>query len=258
MDGFTNAFPRRGKAFCFAVAVGFPALTRLLARGMFPCSPLVTVGIALLSVFLHGCGRPVDRADIVIINGGEPETLDPAIVTVQADLRLVRALFEGLVRLNVKAEPEPGLAYRWDISPDGLRYTFYLRSNLVWSTGEPITSADVLYSWRRVLNPMTAADYAGQLYFVRNGREYNIGKLTDPDDVGIQVLDPLTIQVDLVAPTPFFLSLCTFPTLAIVPQKAIERHGDRWTIAKPLPVSGAYQLDFWRLQDRIRMRKNPL
>ena len=258
MDGFTNAFPRRGKAFCFAVAVGLPALRRLIARRMFPRFSFVTVGIALLSIFLQGCGRTVDRADIVIINGGEPETLDPAIVTVQADLRLVRALFEGLVRLNVKAEPEPGLAYRWNISPDGLRYTFYLRSNLVWSTGEPITSADVLYSWRRVLNPMTAADYAGQLYFVRNGREYNIGKLTDPDQVGIQALDPLTIQVDLVAPTPFFLSLCTFPTLAIVPQKAIERHGDRWTISKPLPVSGAYQLDFWRLQDRIRMRKNPL
>jgi oligopeptide transport system substrate-binding protein len=258
MDGFSNAFPSSGKAFCFRRMLSFAGLKapgRCL-RGMVRLQ--VLIGLAgLLALLLSGCRKPVGDADVVIINGGEPETLDPAIVTVQADLRLVRALFEGLVRLNVKAEPEPGLAHRWKVSDDGLHYTFYLRSNLVWSTGEPITSADVVYSWLRVLNPKTAADYAGQLYFIRNGREFNLGQVTDPSAVGVQALDPLTVQVDLVAPTPFFLSLCTFPTLAVVPQKAIEANPDRWTLSRPLPVSGPYQLEYWRLQDRIRMRKNP-
>ncbi len=210
------------------------------------------------SLFLHGCQRSADRADIVIINGSEPESLDPAIATVQGDLRLVRALFEGVVRLNPRtAEPEPGLAARWEISSDGRVYTFFLRSNLVWSTGEPITSEDVVYSWRRVLNPATAADYAGQLYFVRNGREFNTGRIRDPAELGILAIDPHTVRVELVSPTPFFLALCTFPTLAVVPRQAIEKHGDRWVLGRPLPVNGPYTLDYWQLQDRVRMRKNP-
>jgi oligopeptide transport system substrate-binding protein len=213
--------------------------------------------LLLLGGIFAGCQPPVDRADIVIINGGEPESLDPAIVTVQSDLRLVRGLFEGLMRLDpVTAAPIPGLAERWE-SPDGKTYLFHLRTNLVWSTGEPITSRDVVYSWLRVLNPETASDYAGHLYFLRNAREFNTGQIRDPEQVGIQALDRNTVRVDLLAPTPFFLALCTFPTLAIVPESAIKKHGDRWILSKPLPVSGPYTLESWRLQDRVRMRKNP-
>ncbi len=233
MKQSASALRRLGRALCFS-AVILPA----------------ALGI--------GCQRRPADADLVIINGSEPESLDPAIVTVQSDLRLVRALFEGLVRLNARtAEPEPGLAHRWDISGDGIVYTFHLRSNLVWSTGEPITAADVLYSWRRVLDPKTAADYAGQLYFIRNGREFNTGRIQDPSALGLSAPDPLTVRVELNHPTPFFLALCAFPTLAVVPRAAIERHGDRWVLSRPLPVSGPFTLERWRLQDRVRLRKNP-
>jgi oligopeptide transport system substrate-binding protein len=198
------------------------------------------------------------RADVVIINGSEPESLDPALVTLQADLRVVRALFEGLVRLNAQtAEPEPGLAERWTISPDGRIYTFFLRTNAVWSTGEPITADDVVYSWLRVLDPRTAADYAGQLFFVQNAEAYCAGTLKDPTQVGVRALDRQTVRVELRDPTPFFLDLCTFPTLAVVPRQAIERHGDRWLTARPLPVSGPFTLEWWRLNDRLRVRRNP-
>jgi oligopeptide transport system substrate-binding protein len=212
----------------------------------------------LLLLLLAGCGRTLDRADVVIINGGEPESLDPALVTVQADLRLARGLFEGLMRLNpTNAEPEAGLAERWEVSPDGLTYTFHLRPHLTWSTGEPITADDVVYSWRRILDPATGADYAGQLYFLKNAEAFNARRVTDPDQVGVRAVDPRTVRVDLHSPTPFFLDVCTFPTLAIVPRQAIERHHDRWILRPPVPVSGPYQLEAWRLQDRIRMRKNP-
>ena len=84
-----------------------------------------------LCLCLSGCAPPEPAADVVIINGGEPESLDPAIVTVASDLRLVRGLFEGLTRLNARtAEPEPGLAHRWEISPDGKVYTFHLRTKI--------------------------------------------------------------------------------------------------------------------------------
>src|SRR5207244_10204456 len=154
----------------------------------------------------------------VIINGNEPESLDPAIVTGVSEMRITRALFEGLVRLDPKnAEPVPGLAERWEISSDGATYTFYLRTNSAWSTGEPITSEDVLYSWRRTLNPATAADYAGQLFYIRNGEAFYNGKIKDPAQLGLHALDPHKLRVQLEHPLAFFLDLCALPALAIVP-----------------------------------------
>jgi oligopeptide transport system substrate-binding protein len=155
------------------------------------------------------------------------------------------------------ALPEPGLAERWEISTDGLVYTFHLRSNLTWSTGEPITADDVVYSWRRVLNPATASDYAGQLFFVKNAEAFCTGGIKDPARVGVSALDGRTVRVELNTPTPFFLDLCSFPTLAVVPRQAIERHGDRWLLTPPVPVSGPFRLESWRLQDRLRVRRNP-
>lgn len=217
---------------------------------------LAWVGVRIVQ---YGAFAKHRRADVVIINGPEPESLDPAIVTLQADLRLVRAFFEGLARLNPRtAEPEPGLAERWEISADGKTYTFYLRTDAVWSTGEPITAEDVVYSWIRVLDPQTAAEYAGQLFFVKNAEAFCTGQLKDPSPVGVRVLDRRTVRVELRDPTPFFLDLCAFPTLAVVPRQAIEQHGDRWLMARPLPVSGPYTLESWRLRDRLRARRNPL
>ncbi|MBU6400150.1 MAG: peptide ABC transporter substrate-binding protein [Verrucomicrobia bacterium] len=205
-----------------------------------------------------GCVRREPRADLVILNGAEIESLDPAIVTGQPDLRAVAALFEGLLRNDpANGQPIPGLAGRWDISSDGRVYTFHLRPDAVWSTGEPITAADVVYSWHRVLDPATASDYAGQLFPVRNAEAYNSGRLKDPGQVGVRALDPHTVRVELEQPTAYFLDLCAFPTLAVVPRQTIQRHGDRWILARPLPVSGAYELVAWRLNDKIRLCKNP-
>src|SRR5438445_8221470 len=96
-----------------------------------------------LALLFTGCFRREHPADLVIINGNEPESLDPAIVTGVSEMRITRALFEGLVRLDPKnAEPVPGLAERWEISPDGATYTFCLRTNIAWSTGGPITTED--------------------------------------------------------------------------------------------------------------------
>jgi oligopeptide transport system substrate-binding protein len=218
-----------------------------------------------LCVLFSGCTRSEPKADLVILNGPEPESLDPAIVTGQADGRAVSCLFEGLTRYRAKdAMPEPGLAERWEISPDGKTYTFFLRSNLVWSTGEPLTANDIWYSWIRVLDPMTASEYAGQLFYVKNGEEFSSGKTNaltgkkfTPQDVGIHVIDERTLRVELNSPTAFFLDLCAFQTLAAVPRQAIEKNGDRWLTTKPLPTSGAYELVAWRLNDKIRVRKNP-
>jgi oligopeptide transport system substrate-binding protein len=219
---------------------------------------LAALTIACALVFVSGCSRNEPRADLVIINGIEPETLDPALIQGVAEMRITSALFEGLTRLNPKtALPEPGLAARWEMSPDGLTYTFHLRSNLVWSTGEPITAGDVVYSWIRALTPATASIYAGQLFYLTNAEDFNAGRITDPSLVGVHAIDPLTVRVELNSPTAFFLDLCAFQTLAVVPRQAIEKYGDNWLMERPVPSSGAYTLVTWRLNDKIRLRRNP-
>src|SRR5436190_13092474 len=130
---------------------------------------------------LAGCAQSHPDADLVIINGAEPESLDPAVITGEADGRVALELFGGLTRYNpTDAAPIPDLAESWDISPEGKLYTFHLRPDAVWSTGEPIAAGDFVYSWLRVLAPATASEYAGQLFYLKNGEAYNTGKITDP------------------------------------------------------------------------------
>src|SRR6185295_15266393 len=152
-----NALRTRARAFRFSGRVAGQAMTLLL-----------------LALLLGACSGSPRRADLTIINNNEPGSLDPANVVSLEDLRIAMALFKGLTRADpVTAGPQPGLAERWDISEDGRGYTFHLRSNAVWSTGEPITARDVVYSWRRVLDPHTASEYAGQLFYVKNAEAYN-------------------------------------------------------------------------------------
>jgi oligopeptide transport system substrate-binding protein len=115
----------------------------------------------------------------------------------------------------------------------------------------------VVYSWRRALAPQTASDYAGQLYYVKNAQAFNTGRIKDPEQVGVHALEERTLRVELTGPTPFFLDLCALPILMVVPEFAIARHGDRWLLTQPLPCSGPYLLEAWRIHDRIRLRKNP-
>lgn len=206
-----------------------------------------------------GCRPQWTEADLTILNGAEPETLDPALMTGQPDGRAANALFEGLTRLHyAKAVAEPGLAESWDITEEGRVYTFHLREGIRWSTGEPITAEHFRWSWIRAIRPETASDYAAQLYFVKNAEAFHQGQLQDENEVGLTVLDDRTFRVELENPTPFFLDLCAFRTLWPVPPWHVEAHGDRWLLTPPVPTSGAYTLDSWRLNDRIRVRKNPL
>ena len=163
-------------------------------------TPRIPGGLAFpflaAALLLAGCVRSGPPADLVIINGAEPESLDPGLLTGQADGRVALELFEGLTRYDpTNAAPIPGLAESWDISPDGRVYTFHLRPNAVWSSGEPITARDFVYSWLRVLNPGTASEYAGVLFYLKNGEEYCSGNIRDASQVGVKAMDDHTLRV---------------------------------------------------------------
>jgi oligopeptide transport system substrate-binding protein len=137
--------------------------------------------------------RPEPPADFTFVNPAEPKSLDPAMVTGQLESRIITSLFEGLTTNEPKTEePLPGMAESWDISPDKLTYTFHLRRTAKWSDGSPVTAQDFLWSHRRLLDPMTASEYAYQLWYVKNGRKYTTGRIVagDPVEVELNELPP--------------------------------------------------------------------
>ena len=207
-------------------------------------------------ILCSGCS-PQPRADLVFLNGAEPETLDPALITGQPEGRVANALFEGLLTFDQSVKPQPGMAESWTVSEDGRIYTFTLREGLTWSDGTSLTARDFVESWRRTLDPATASEYAYQLHYIKNARAFNEGKSADFSQVGVSAPDEYTLRVELENPTPFFADLCAFVTLLPVPLHVIREHGDDWIKPGRLVSNGAYVLESWRLNDRIRLRKNP-
>ena len=213
--------------------------------------------IAILVSVLSGCGRDSQRADLVFINGAEPETLDPAIITGQPEGRVVNALFEGLCAYNEAGQAVPGVAEKWTISPDGKTYTFQIRLNAKWSDGRPLVAQDFVKCWRHTLTPSTGSQYNYQLYPIKNAEAFSEGRITDFAQVGVKAADDRTLIVELENPTPYFIQLCAFPTLHPLPVDVIQRQGDDWVKPGKIVSNGAYVLESWRINDKIRLKKNP-
>ncbi|MEN9469262.1 MAG: ABC-type oligopeptide transport system, periplasmic component [Verrucomicrobiota bacterium] len=213
--------------------------------------------MAILALALASCGEDSSRGDLVFVNGAEPETLDPSIITGQPEGRVVNALFEGLCAYDENGQAVPGVAERWEISPDGKTYSFHLRTDAKWSDGSPLTAEDFVRSWQRTLTPSTGSQYNYQLYPIKNAQAFAEGKITDFSEVGVRAANPRTLVVELENPTPYFIQLCAFPTLHPFPVSLIEKLGDDWVKPGNLVGNGAYVLESWRINDKIRLRKNP-
>lgn len=222
-------------------------------------------------VFLSGCGKPptpveVGNADKILHvgNGAEPRDLDPQVVNAMTDSWLCQTLFEGLVAPDpVSGKALPAAAVRWDISDDGLTYTFHLRPEAKWSNGDPVTAEDFRWSYQRILTPEFAAEYSYMLWAVRNAERFNKGELQDFDEVGFRVPEPLTLRIELTRPTPFFLSLITHQSWSPVHRATILRHGTlsqrgtAWTRPGNLVGNGPFVLDQWKPNEVVAVKANP-
>lgn len=227
--------------------------------------------LAAALVFAPACARHVTPAEAAIAtrtlllgNGAEPQDLDPSICTAYTDYNVLIALFEGLTCIDeATSEPVPGMASSWDVTPDGLVYTFHLRPGLVWSNGDPLTAEDFAYTFRRVLSPKLAAEYAYLYYPIRNAEAYNTGRITDPSALGIQVVNPLTLRLILQAPCPYLPSIAAhqawFPVHRATIEKfgAYDRRGTAWTRPENMVSNGPFLLRTWAPHDRIVVEKNP-
>ena len=222
-------------------------------------------------LFLFSCGdnaRPVELSPetkiLYLGNGTEPKDLDPHTVTGVPESKILMALIEGLVIRHPEGkDPLPGIAKDWDISLGGKEYTFYLRDAL-WSNGDPVTANDFVYAWKRMLLPSLGSQYPDMLYDIVNAEEFNKGLITDFSLVGVKAIDDKTLKVTLKNPAPYFIELLAHYTTRPVHQPTIEKHGEidslgnQWTRPGNFVGNGPFTLEEWKLNQVIKVKKNPL
>ena len=195
------------------------------------------------------------HAETVLHRGNryEPATLDPQKINTQYENTIVLDLFEGLLTPDAKGNPTLGVADSWQMSADGKRYTFHIRPGLQWSNGAALDATAVVASFRRLMDPKTAARFAQLMYVLKNGRAVNTGA-APVDTLGVVALGADTVQIDLEAATACFPELLASAFTAIVP--AAIASDDTWTQPGTIISNGAYTLQAWNREDRIVLVRN--
>ena len=150
----------------------------------------MTLGFSVLTVC--GSSSGIGEPNAVTYNlNSDPKTLHPALNQAKDGSIVICNLFTSLCKLDENDKAIPGVAESWDISEDGLTYTFHLRDSK-WSNGDPVTAGDFEYAWKRVINPETGAEYAYQMNYIKGAEEFNKGKGSE-EDVAVKALDDKTL-----------------------------------------------------------------
>ena len=188
-------------------------------------------------------------------NGDEPESLDVhKSASVEAG-DVQRDLGEGLFGFDPKGARVAAAARRWEVSADGLEYRFFLRPEARWSNGDALTAADFVYSFRRLVDPATAALNTSSLNAVENAEEIIAGSLPSTD-LGVEAVGAHELRVRLRRPVPYFLTLLTHPSTFPVHPPSVEAFGDAHTRAGNLVSNGAYRLVDWQFGAFIELERN--
>ncbi|WP_107879580.1 ABC transporter substrate-binding protein [Neisseria animaloris] len=197
-------------------------------------------------------GNTVTRNNVT-----EPQSLDPHQITGVPEINVVRDLFEGLVETDEKGAIVPAAAESWE-SADNRTWTFKLRSDANWSNGEPVTAEDFVYSWRRLVDPKTASQYASYLQAAQIANIDDILKGSKaPDTLGVKALDAHTLQITLTAAVPYFPQMLYHASTKPVHRATVEKYGVKWTQPENFVGNGAYVMKKWVVNERIELAKNP-
>ncbi len=234
-------------------------------------SLVLALGLAASSMSVPVFAEEGGEFNIRACIASEPETLDPNMESSVDGAVYSMHLFEGLMKYSNTDTPaaegddrvkvmeyDYGQAESYDVSEDGLTYTFHLRDDAVWSDGEPVTAQDFVYSWQRIVNPETAADYGYILNgVVKNAAAINGGEM-DPSELGVVAVDDKTLEVTLENECPYFVGLCAFAALMPLRQDVIEEYGNEWTNPGNMVSNGAFVLTAWEHDNYIEMSRNDL
>ena len=253
---------------------------------------LALVGVMSLGMLLSGCGgtsaqspspspsasapaesTPAEGFDMAVCIASEPQTIDPALNSAVDGAIMTQHMFEGLMKWSDSGNPvnekgnmnyaalAAGQAESYEKTDNGdgtVTYTFKIRSDAKWSDGQPVTANDFVYSWQRLANPLTAADYCYMIDMVQGYAAVNAGE-ADPTSLGVSAPDESTFVVNLTYDCPYFLEICAFPAAFPVRQDIIEAYGDTWTTddnSSHYISNGPWKLAEWVHDSYIKMVPN--
>lgn len=187
------------------------------------------------------------------LNYGDPGSLDPIVKNEVAAIMVMMNMYDRLVKVNpVTGQVEPGLAESWNISEDGLTYTFYLRDNASFHNGRPITADDIKYTLERLSNPVNASPRVNLLVGVAGLEAFQSGAASDI--AGLEVVSPYVLTIHLDQPKPTLLFDVGDPMAGIVPREEVERLG--LDFGRRPVGSGPFKFATWRADDEIVLEAN--
>jgi oligopeptide transport system substrate-binding protein len=223
------------------------------------------IGLILIALAMPAClgaeaffGKTTPPSEQVLRfwNASEPSSLDPHKPATQTEFNIITSIFEMLTGQDPETlEPLPGVAERWESRDQARFWIFYLRKNAVWSDGRPVTARDFVWAWQRAADPETASPNVTFLYFIRNGEAISNGRMK-PSTLGVRALDDYTLEVEMERPTAFFPKLTSHYIFAPLPQRAIEKWGDKWTEPDKIMSNGSFVLAEHRPYDHLVVVKN--
>jgi oligopeptide transport system substrate-binding protein len=219
------------------------------------------VGLSALALvgLISACKAPPQsrNASHFRVNlGTEPPSLDWSLATDHVSFNVVSNLMVGLTEFDKDLKPAPVIARSWDVLDGGKRIIFHLRDDVLWTDGKKVRAQDFEYSWKRLLNPKTASQYAYILFDVANAQEYNEGKIKDPARVGVQARDDQTLIVTLRHPASYFLAITTFEVTFPQRQDIIEKFDTRWTEPENIVTNGPFRMTSWKHENEIELSAN--
>ena len=243
------------------------AMAGALAVSLAACGSSASTGAA------NATGEAADAAEAGSTGftaqlGPNPETLDPALNAAIDGGNTLITIEEPLLIIDENNEVQPGQAESYEVSDDGLTWTFHMRDGLKWSDGSDLTAADFEYSFKRLASPDTAAPYAETVVGMIDGYQDAIGNpdedgntTTDPDWDALNVHaseDGKTLTVQLSYPCSYFDKLASFVATSPVQQATVEANGDAWCTEPDTYVcNGPYMITEWTPSERIVLSKNP-
>ena len=209
-----------------------------------------------------------NTAGFTVQYGSNPETLDPALNSAIDGANTIITIFEPLLLINENNEVIGGQAESWEASEDGLTWTFTMRDGLKWSDGTDLNAKDFEYSFKRMVDPNTAAPYAETCLGMIDGFEEAAGfpdadgnptAEPNPDALNVKASDDgKTLTIVLSYPCSYFDKMAAFATMSPVQQATVEANGDAWCTSPDTFVSnGPYMITDWTPSERIVLTKNP-
>jgi oligopeptide transport system substrate-binding protein len=229
------------------------------------------VYIVALLLSAAGCSRrPTavsegNRDQVLLVgNKDEPADLDPHINEAISTGRILGSLFEGLVEYADDGQGVvPGAAESWEMSPDGLTYTFHLRPEARWSNGAPLTAQDFRDSFLRILDPHVGSETADYAFAIAGARDFLAGRFADPSRVGIEAQGAHTLVLRLNQPVPYLLKMLAWDPFYPVFMPSLDANGGRlqrggpWERPGVMVSNGPFTLAEWRPNAFVRVVRNP-